>query len=451
MMSSIHKLTTTALAAVMLSSLTATSVFAAPLAGQSSPTSPRGYNLQCEDGQCSLSADLAAASPLARLAAGVAVNALNTSEGALPAGATVAIDDDLTLSLPMGEITLPKADLALTLDDNNHVQRLHGTAQVPFPSFGMLDDARIVTPATAEVGLDSGASLAHLNAPLKDDRQYLFFTIGAGLDVEASSPRGPMRLSIPSGQRATLIIDTQEPLVYLTGNVTVSDPGQLALVGPLLDVAQRSALIPDSLPLRERTQVAVTGQFSPADGETFVELGGARSVDVGASGQWLGIDAQPLAVTGWVRISGDGMLLNGVVGASLAPDTVFDGELGLEAWIPFGSDLDGAYAQLSGSAAVPLANLSADATARVTLPLDVQAQARVVTGDSERTVAWHPGSGERNGDTALTRATDSLSGWIGNALQTAGQGVSSGGRWFSRNASSGYAIVAGWLPASAQE
>lgn len=450
-MSFSHKLASTALAAGMLASVTATSVFAAPLAGQSSPNGASGYSLQCQDGQCSLSADLAEASPLAFLAASVAVNALNATEDALPAGATVAIDDDLTLTLPVGKITLPKADLALTLGDNNHVQRLRGTAQVPFPSFGLLDDARIVTPVTAEVGLDSGASLAHLNAPLKDDRQYLFFTIGAGLDVEASSQRGLLRLSIPSGQRATLIIDTQEPLVYLAGNVTVSDPGQVALVGPLLDVAQHSELIPDALPLRERTQVAVTGQFSPADGESFIEVGGTRSIDAGVAGQWLGIDVRPLAVNGWLRISGEGMLLNGVVGASLAPDTVFDGELGLEVWIPFSSDLDGAYAQINGSAAVPLANLSADATARVTLPLDIQAQASVVTAGSERTVAWHPVSGDREEASALTQAADSLSGWVGNALQSAGQGLASGGHWVSRNASSGYAVVTGWLPTAAQE
>lgn len=53
------------------------------------------------------------------------------------------------------------------------------------------------------------------------------------------------------------------------------------------------------------------------------------------------------------------MLLNGVAPTpASAFDKVFDGELGLEAWIPFGNDLDGAYAQINGSATVPLADLS---------------------------------------------------------------------------------------------
>lgn len=447
-----HKFATTLLAAGMLASVTVTSAFAAPLAGQSSPTN-KGYTLQCQEGQCTLETDLSAASPLTLLAARTAVNALNGGEGVLPSGATVDIDDDLTLTLPVGKIILPKADLTLILDDENHIQRLHGVAQVPFPSFGLLDDARIVTPVMAEVGLDTGASLAHLHAPLKEERQYLFFNLASGLDLRANSQRGPLSLSVPSGQRATLVIDTEEPLVYLAGNVTVSDPGQVMLVGPLLDVAQRTELIPDSLPVIDRTQIAVAGQFSSVAGGSYVELAGSHGVDVdaGATGRWLGINASPLTARGWVRISGDGMLLNGVVGASLAPDTVFDGELALEAWIPFASELDGAYAQISGSAAVPLASLSADAMARVSLPLDVQAQARLVTGDSTHTVALYPRSGEREGPTALQHAAGSVSGWVGSALKTAGQGVSSGGRWISQNASSGYAAITGLLSAATQE
>ena len=442
-MSLIRRFTSIALSAGLLASVTATGALAAPAAGQS----PQHYGVQCQNGACTLQAEIAPMAPLTRLAAGAAVAALNNNEDILPAGASVALTDDLSLTLPVGKVTLPEADLALTLGEDGKIEQLHGTAQAPFPSFGLLNDARVVTPAFAEVGLDSGANLAHLDAPLKDDRQYLFFHLGAGLDVEATSQRGPLQFSFPAGQRTTLIIDTQEPLVYLAGNVTVSDPGQIALVGPLLDIAQRSEFIPDALPLRQRSQVAVTGQYSPAEGESFVELGAAHGVDAGAAGQWLGIDGQPLAVNGWIRISGDGMLLNGVASASLAPDKVFDGELGLEAWIPFGNDLDGAYAQINGSATVPLAHLSSDATVRVSLPLDVQAQAHLVTPRSERSIVWHPAAAGAKEPTALKRAAGSVSDWIGSALDTASQGVSSGGQWISRSASSGYAAVTGWLPA----
>ena len=448
-MSLIRRVTSIALAAGLLAGVTATGVLAAPVADQSAPIASKGYGVDCQNGLCTLQAEIAPMSPLVRLAAGAAVAALNGNEDILPAGASVALDDDLTLTLPMGKVKLPQANLDLTLGEDGQIQRLHGTAQVPFPSFGLLDEARVVTPALAEVGLDSGASLAHLHAPLKEDRQYLFFNFGTGLAVDAASQRGSMRLSIPAGQRATLVIDTEEPLVYLAGNVTVNDPGQVALVGPLLDIAQRSALIPDSLPVRQRTQVAVNGQFSPAEGESFVEVGAAYGV--GATAQWLGVDAQPLTINGWARISGDGMLLSGVIGLNLAPHTVLGSELGLEAWLPFSNELDGAYAQINGSVDVPLASVSADATARVSLPFDVQAQAHLVTSGAEKEIAWHPGSGEQQEPTALKRAANSVSGWVGDALDKAGEGVSTGGRWISDGASSGYAWVTGLLPASRSE
>lgn len=117
----------------------------------------------------------------------------------------------------------------------------------------------VVTPALCRGRAGQRRKPDAPGPPLKDDRQYLFFHLGAGLDVEATSQRGPLQFSFPAGQRTTLIIDTQEPLVYLAGNVTVSDPGQIALVGPLLDIAQRSEFIPDALPLRQRSAVCGHG------------------------------------------------------------------------------------------------------------------------------------------------------------------------------------------------
>ena len=145
------------------------------------------------------------------------------------------------------------------------------------------------------------------------------------------------------------------------------------------------------------------------------------------------------------------MLLSGVIGLNLAPHTVLGSELGLEAWLPFSNELDGAYAQINGSVDVPLASVSADATARVSLPFDVQAQAHLVTSGAEKEIAWHPGSGEQQELTALKRAANSVSGWVGDALDKAGEGVSTGGRWISDGASSGYAWVTGLLPASRTE
>ena len=142
----------------------------------------------------------------------------------MPAGADLQIDDKLTLTLPVGELTLPTAQLDVEMGDNNRITRLHGTVQAPFPTLGVLSDVRMVQPALAEMGLDTGANLSRLAAPLDAERQYLFFNIASGMDVagRVAGTGDSLSLSRPPGQAITLVIDTVEPLVYLAGNVTVN-------------------------------------------------------------------------------------------------------------------------------------------------------------------------------------------------------------------------------------
>ena len=143
-----------------------------------------------------------------------------------------------------------------------------------------------------------------------------------------------LSLSAPAGQALTLVIDTEEPLVYLAGNVTVNTSAELLLAGPLQDLAQQSELIPDGLPLRQRTQVTVKA-LAGKNAEEHLELGGAWSVGAGALGRWLGVEATPLAVEGLLTLSAEGMLLDGVVRSSIAPDTVLDSSVQLTAFVPF--------------------------------------------------------------------------------------------------------------------
>ncbi len=97
----------------------------------------------------------------------------------------------------------------------------------------------MVQPALAEVGLDTGSHLSHLAAPLDPERQYLFFNITSGMDVAGTvaATGDTLSLSAPAGQALTLVIDTEEPLVYLAGNVTVNTSAELLLAGPLQDLA----------------------------------------------------------------------------------------------------------------------------------------------------------------------------------------------------------------------
>ena len=71
------------------------------------------------------------------------------------------------------------------------VERLRGTADMPFPTFGVLDDTRIITPARADVGLELGKNLNGLNLALDPDRQYLFLNVDTAFGMAARTPARP--------------------------------------------------------------------------------------------------------------------------------------------------------------------------------------------------------------------------------------------------------------------
>ncbi len=366
---------------------------------------PQPATLRCADGVCTIQTPVEGLSPLARLGATLGWSALQGRSGVLPAGADLKIDDDLTLTLPLGEITLPKAQLDVEMGADNRIARLHGTVQAPFPTLGVLSDVRMVQPALAEMGLDTGANLSRLGAPLDAERKYLFFNIASGMDMagRVAATGDSLNLSAPAGQVLTLVIDTVEPLVYLAGNVTVNTSADMLLAGPLLELAQQSPLIPDALPLQQRTQVTVSG-LAGKSAEESLKLGGAWGIDSGAVGRWLGVEARPLAMEGLLTLSAEGMLLDGVVRSSIAPDTVLDSSVQLTAFVPFQKGPNGAFVETQAALSIPLANVALDGSARLELPSGVTETAAATAG----------------------RAADSASDALQNVLAAAGQAATTG-------------------------
>jgi hypothetical protein len=331
-------------------------------------TPSRSATVRCADGACTVQVGLDGVSPLAKVGAALGLSALQRKAGILPAGARFEITDDLVLTLPVGEITLPRAQLDVEMDDHNRIARLHGTVETPFPTLGVLSDMHMVQPAVAEVGLDTGKNLSHLNAPLDPDRPYLFFNISSGFDMAAkvASTGESLSLSAPAGQAVTLVIDTKEPLVYLAGDVTVYTTGEMLLAGPLLDLAKSSELIPDALPLRQRTQVTLSG-LAGKDVDETLKLGGSWALNAGPLDSWLGIEANPLTVKGVLTLSAKGMLLDGVVRSSIEPEKVFDGGVHLTAFVPFQRNLGDAFVEARADVAIPLAKVAKSASARLDL------------------------------------------------------------------------------------
>jgi hypothetical protein len=391
-------------------------------------TSPQPPSLRCADGACTVQLPLDGLSPLAKAGAALGLTALQSQTDALPAGTRLAIDDQLTLTLPLGEITLPKAQLDIEMGPDNQIARLHGVVETPFPTLGVLSDVRMVQPARAEVGLDSGANLSRLAAPLDPDRQYLFFNISSGMDMagKVAATGDMLSLSAPAGQALTLVIDTEEPLVYLAGNVTVNTSGELLLAGPLQELAQQSELIPDGLPLRQRTQITVSG-LAGKNADEYLNLGGSWSVGAGALGRWLGVEATPLAVEGLLTLSADGLLLDGVVRSSIEPDKVLDSSAQLTAFIPFKGGVEDAFVETQAAVAIPLAKVDVDGSAR----LDLATAGDAATRFAATTANALPKIDTRPAAAALQGALAAVRQQAASGAQTAQKLASRSGAWLA--------------------
>ena len=281
--------------------------------------------------------------------------------------ASFAVSKDVTLSLPWGGLTLTNVELQAELGKDGSVERLRGTADMPFPTFGMFNDARIVTPARADVGLELGRNLKGLNLALEPDRQYLFLNVDTAFGVVARTPvkASELSFSLEPGQHLALVFDTVEPVAYLDGQMTLSLDDQIALLGGVLEHTAIGPYVPASLPLRERTQFAVAGKFSKNLAESYIRLTGAYVMDGGLLPARLGIEAKPVQAKGSLTINRDGVLADGVVTSTIEPERILDGRANFQAFIPFRAGAGAAFASVKGKVAVPVAKLSADAGAQV--------------------------------------------------------------------------------------
>ena len=212
-----------------------------------------------------------------------------------------------------------------------------------------------------------GKNLNGLNLGLDPDRQYLFLNVDTAFGVTARAPgqSSELSFSLEPGQHLMLVIDTIEPIAYLDGQITLSLDDQIALLGGVLENTAIGPYVPDSLPLRQRSQFGVSGKFSKNLAQSHITLTGAYVMDGGLLPARLGIEATPVQVKGTLTISRDGILADGAVVSSIEPEHVLDGGASVRAFIPFREEAGEAYASVKGKVAVPAAKLSADAGAQI--------------------------------------------------------------------------------------
>jgi len=123
----------------------------------------------------------------------------------------------LLLATPLGQLPIANASVtfAYGADASAGLETVRGDANVPFPSLGAAQGFSADDLVSASLGFDSGENLADLGAPLNDDRKYLFFQFAAGVSVH----NGPLTLSLPGGEDATLVLDPFDPFVFASGSL----------------------------------------------------------------------------------------------------------------------------------------------------------------------------------------------------------------------------------------
>lgn len=364
---------------------------------------------------------------------------LSGSNDAAASAASFSISKEATLSLPWGDLKLTNVQLQVGLGADGAVERLRGTADMPFPTFGVLDEARIVTPARADVGLELGKNLTGLNLGLVPDRQYLFFVVDTAFGVTAQAPgrSSELSFSLQPGQHLKLAVDTVEPVAYLDGQITLSLDDQIALLGGILEQTAIGPYVPDALPLRQRVQFGVSGKFSKDLAESHLTLAGAYVMDGGLLPARLGLEAKPVQARGTLTIGRDGVLADGAVVSSIEPERVFAGGASFQVFIPFRAQAGEALASVKGRVAAPVAKWSADAGAQISRS-GYELRGRLATPFTADELTGRVAGKIRLPDVGaavrpvVSKASAALTGAAQQGVSLAGDAIKAGKLWFNR-------------------
>lgn len=382
---------------------------------------PATHAMRCAGSDCTVKIDLGGwqVPLLWRYGAPLLVDNLQ-AQGRLPAGATLAIADDLTLALPIGDLQLLDADLQVKLNADQTVESFRGVARVPFPAIGFLENLRGADPLHADVGFDYGANLTAIDAPLDPATRYFFFDFGSGVRLDgavtgADGSAQQVSLATPHGQRAVMVIDPLRPLVFVQGQLTLNHTGSLAFIDSALAANGIDAPGVDFAALPARTSVGVTALLSDDPTLAYLEVSTGAAIDGGLLARGVGIDATPIAIDGVARLDHTGLRVTGTTRSTFLPATVWDGRGEVEVFLPFDGGLHDAYVAAGGAASVPLAQLHTTGATRLALP--PSAAAPVLTVAEQHRPGW------------WARTTGATGAWIGRtgeAMASAGGAVGAG-------------------------
>lgn len=185
----------------------------------------------------------------------LASNVENLADGGFSLNGSVLID------IPGAQhITLASAKLALDYDaaKGEGLQSFQGMVQLPFPNVGFMQDVSVDNLVYASVGYDLGANIQNLNAPIKSDRKYLYFTFSAGFNANI----GQMTVSASKNQSVTMTLDPSDPSFFLDASLG-------GLMGPVND-ASIGFSIGGHLPFTPSTTWGIDQNAATFDGHLWI-------------------------------------------------------------------------------------------------------------------------------------------------------------------------------------
>ncbi len=348
---------------------------------------PPDHQLACMDGECSLRIDLGEDAPAWLPAAGFALTVLEDNLSLLPGDSRLTIDDGVSLNMPVGKLNLSDAHLDVTMGEDGLVDTFFGTAKLPTPSLAFMG---LPLPLSKQaiattIGYDKASELPSMDLPLDPDKKYLYFELASGTELQTTvgeAGKDTLWLTVPEGQKATVLLDPQERFAYVEGNITLRYSGATAFLTQIMDPAETVELFSGELPIRHQATVHVSGVLSDDLANSELQFAGRYSVDGGKLGEMVKLNGEPLSLEGGLVISEAGVLGTGVIRSTLLPENVWDSAVQAQVFMPFSTDFRNAYVALNSSVNIPFANVSADGYAKLSGAFDVVA-------DGSYSVPWH--------------------------------------------------------------
>lgn len=171
------------------------------------------------------------------------------------------LNGTVVIDVPSDEhVTLLEAKLKLEYDSakGKGLQSFEGSVRLPFPDIGFMGDSSVKDPIKAAVGFDLGSNLKQVDAPLKDDRKYLYFTFSAGLEASV----GDLQISTAVNQSATMTLDVSDPAFFLKASLG-------GLMGPV-DEASVGFSIGGHLPFTPMNTWGIDSEAASFDGHFWI-------------------------------------------------------------------------------------------------------------------------------------------------------------------------------------